>query len=134
MKLISVVDCIKLLCFSPTPSLDFMETAEKKWKLGFYYGTDMHVFLLNTLSAFMMWKYVRQWQVKVERMMLKEGVMLLLVHFLPTWQGICTLRYLISSIWFAWLSLAKNRKQWVGDLKDGDVHLMISKDGLCLQL
>ncbi|RVW53107.1 Pantothenate kinase 2 [Vitis vinifera] len=25
------------------------------------------------------------------------------------------------------------RKQWVGDLKDGDVHLMISKDGLLME-
>lgn len=36
-------------------------------------------------------KYGRQWQVKVELMMLKEEVMLLLVHFLLTWQGNYTL-------------------------------------------
>jgi hypothetical protein len=32
--------------------------------------------------------------VKVELMMLKEGVMLLLVHFLPTWQGNIDTRFL----------------------------------------
>jgi hypothetical protein len=32
-------------------------------------------------------KYCRQWLVKVEQMMLKEEVMLSLMHFLLTWQG-----------------------------------------------
>lgn len=60
---------------------------------------NLHAYILaKYFVCFHDVKYVRQWQVKVEQMMQKEGVMLLPAHFLPTWQGICTLRYLISSM------------------------------------
>lgn len=45
-------------------------------------------------------KYGRQWQVKVEQMMLKEGVMLLLVLFLLTWHGNYALLEIISMLCF----------------------------------
>lgn len=74
---------VRLYCIVP-PLVESSMLKDKLLSSNLFYDFDIYRLLL----------------VKVELMMPKEGVMLLLVHFLPTWQGQTDIRFIIEAVVF----------------------------------